>query len=168
MQITPLIPENAPFTADQRAWLNGFLAGVLQRSGGVNGVSAPAEAKKSLLIAFGSQSGNAESLAKRLAREASGRGFAARAAGLDSLQPADLIQDKNVLLITSTWGEGDMPDNAVSFWDAINQNGSSPKFDGVQYSVLALGDKNYAGTFCLARRTRSHPHCGSCGLRCGV
>ena len=150
MQITPLIPENAPFTADQRAWLNGFLAGVLQRGGGVNDISAPAEAKKPLLIAFGSQSGNAESLAKRLAREASGRGFAARAAGLDSLQPADLIKDKNVILITSTWGEGEMPDNAASFWDSINQNGSSPKFDGVQYSVLALGDKNYADTFCLA------------------
>ncbi len=89
-------------------------------------------------------------MAKRLAREASGRGFAARAAGLDSLQPADFVKDKNVLLITSTWGEGDMPDNAVSFWDSINQNGSSPKLDGVKFSVLALGDKNYGDTFCLA------------------
>ena len=150
MQITPLIPENAPFSVEQRAWLNGFLAGVLQRSGKGVVPMATAETKTPLLIAFGSQSGNAESLAKRLAREAAGRGFAARAAGLDSLQPADLVKDKNVLLITSTWGEGEMPDNAASFWDAINQNGSSPKFDGVQYSVLALGDKNYGDTFCLA------------------
>ena len=150
MKIVPLIPENAPFSAEQRAWLNGFLAGVLNR-GAAPGES-PTESKRSLLIAFGSQSGNAESLAKRLAREASGRGFAARAAGLDSLQPADFIKDKNVLLITSTWGEGDMPDNAVSFWDSINQNGSSPKLDGVQFSVLALGDKNYGETFCLAGR----------------
>jgi len=150
MQITPLIPDNAPFNAEQCAWLNGFLAAVLQRGGRAGDLQAPAEAKKPLLIAFGSQSGNAESLAKRLAREASGRGFAARAAGLDSLQPADFIKDQNVLLITSTWGEGDMPDNAASFWDAINQNGSSPKLDGVNYSVLALGDKNYGDTFCLA------------------
>jgi len=149
MKIVPLIPDNAPFSAEQRAWLNGFLAGVLNRGAPVGG-DASTESKRSLLIAFGSQSGNAESLAKRLAREAAGRGFAARAAGLDSLQPADLVKDKNVLLITSTWGEGDMPDNAISFWDAINQNGSSPKLDGVQYSVLALGDKNYADTFCLA------------------
>ncbi|MDZ4289606.1 MAG: flavodoxin domain-containing protein, partial [Prosthecobacter sp.] len=90
------------------------------------------------------------SLAKRLAREAASRGFAARAAGLDSLQPADLIREQNVLLVTSTWGEGDMPDNAISFWEAINQNGSSPNLDGVRYSVLALGDLNYGETFCLA------------------
>jgi sulfite reductase (NADPH) flavoprotein alpha-component len=149
MKIVPLIPDNAPFSVEQRAWLNGFLAGVLNRGAPAPG-AAHTESKRSLLIAFGSQSGNAESLAKRLAREASGRGFAARAAGLDSLQPADFIKDQNVLLITSTWGEGDMPDNAVSFWDTINQNGSSPKFDGVKYSVLALGDKNYSETFCLA------------------
>jgi len=149
MKIVPLIPDNAPFSVEQRAWLNGFLAGVLNRGAPVPG-AALTESKRSLLIAFGSQSGNAESLAKRLAREAAGRGFAARAAGLDSLQPADFIKDQNVLLIASTWGEGDMPDNAVSFWDAINQNGSSPKLDSVKYSVLALGDKNYADTFCLA------------------
>lgn len=152
MSRVPLIPESAPFTAEQRAWLNGFLAGLISRgeSPGVSLSPAAEMAKKSLLIAFGSQSGNAESLAKRLAREAASRGFAARAAGLDSLQPTDLIREQNVLLITSTWGEGDMPDNAISFWDSINQNGSSPKLDGVKYSVLALGDKNYGETFCLA------------------
>ena len=151
MKIVPLIPDSAPFSAEQRAWLNGFLAGVLNRKTPTVGLTT-SDMKQPLLIAFGSQSGNAERLAKRLAREATNRGFAARAAGLDSVQPADLIRDKNVLLITSTWGEGEMPDNAISFWDAINQNGSSPKLDGVSYSVLALGDKNYADTFCLAGR----------------
>lgn len=150
MNSVPVIPDNAPFSTEQRAWLNGFLAGVLNRGSAAAVVSSPQKAATPLLIAFGSQSGNAESLAKRLAREASGRGFAARAVGLDSLQPADLIKEQNVLLITSTWGEGDMPDNAVSFWDSLNQNGSSPKLDGVQYSILALGDKNYGDTFCLA------------------
>ncbi|HBJ87152.1 MAG TPA: sulfite reductase subunit alpha [Verrucomicrobiales bacterium] len=149
MTHVPLIPDNAPFSVEQRAWLNGFLAGVLNR-GVPAGMSAPAESKRPLLIAFGSQSGNAESLAKRLAREATSRGFTARAAGLDSLQPADLVKEQNVLVITSTWGEGDMPDNALSFWDSINQNGSSPKLDTVKFSVLALGDKNYGDTFCLA------------------
>lgn len=149
----PLIPDNAPFTAEQRAWLNGFLAGVLKQA------SAPAAAppleargRTPLLIAFGSQSGNAESLAKRLAKEAASRGFAAGVAGLDSLQAADLKNHPNLILVTSTWGEGEMPDNAAAFWDQLNQNGSSPSLHGLRYGVLALGDRNYGDTFCLAGR----------------
>lgn len=170
MTSVPLIPDNAPFSPEQRSWLNGFLAGMLSR-GQVDthaGLSAKTEAKRPLLIAFGTQSGNAESLAKKLAKEANARGFAAQAAGLDSLQASDLLPKKHLLLITSTWGEGDMPDNAVSFWESLNQNGSSPRLTGLKFSVLALGDKNYGDTFCLAGRkmderlealgaTRVHP-----------
>jgi len=151
MNVVPLIPDTAPFSSEQRAWLNGFLAGVFSR-GAAPDSAAPAELKQPLLIAFGSQSGNAEGLAKRLAKEAKERGFNARAAGLDTLQPEDFSKEGNVLIITSTWGEGDMPDNAASFWTAIDQNGSSPDFKGVRYSVLALGDRNYGDTFCLAGR----------------
>ena len=43
-----------------------------------------------------------------------------------------------------------MPDNAVGFWDGLNQNGSSPSLAGVDFAVLALGDRNYGDTFCLA------------------
>ncbi len=151
MSSVPLIPENAPFTTEQRAWLNGFLAGALSR--GQAAAAGGTEADKTqLLIAYGSQSGNAESLAKRLAKEAAGRGFAAGVAGLDSLQAADLPKHPNLLLITSTWGEGEMPDNAAAFWEQLNQNGSSPALAGVRYGVLALGDLNYGDTFCQAGR----------------
>jgi sulfite reductase (NADPH) flavoprotein alpha-component len=150
MTSIPLIPDSAPFSMEQRAWLNGFLAGLLSR--GTPSAVEPAVEKPRLLIAYGSQSGNAETLAKRLGKEASSRGFAARVAGLDSVQPSQLLEDKNVLVVTSTWGEGDMPDNAAPFWATLNQNGSSPKLEGVRFSVLALGDKNYGDTFCLAGR----------------
>ncbi len=154
MPPVPLIPESAPFNLEQRAWLNGFLAGFLSKGAvAVTGGAVPASQEKPrLLIAFGSQSGNAESLAKRLGKEASSRGFAAKVAGLDSVQPSSLAAEERVLVITSTWGEGDMPDNAESFWTGLNQNGSSPALGGLKYSVLALGDRNYGDTFCLAGR----------------
>jgi sulfite reductase (NADPH) flavoprotein alpha-component len=109
-------------------------------------------AQEPLLVLYGSQSGNAESLAKKLAKQANAKGFKSRAASLDAVAANTLVAEKNVMLVTSTWGEGDMPDNAQSFWTAINQNGSSPPLKGLRYSVLALGDKNYGDTFCLAGR----------------
>ncbi len=157
MSTIPIIPDSAPFNSEQRSWLNGFLAGVFSRSGlpsgSGGGPAAPApDEKPPLLILFGSQSGNAESFAKKLSKEATARGFAARAAGMDAVTAADLTKERQLLLVTSTWGEGDMPDNAVSFWDGLNQNGSSPQLSGLRYSVLALGDRNYGETFCLAGR----------------
>ena len=153
MPAVPIIPDSAPFTQEQRAWLNGFLAGVLSNDQAMGAASIPAaESKRPLLIAYGSQSGNAECFAKKLGKDAGGRGFAAQVSSLESLQTADLVKSQNLLLVTSTWGEGDMPDNAAIFWDHLNQNGSSPQLNGVKYSVLALGDKNYGDTFCLAGR----------------
>jgi sulfite reductase (NADPH) flavoprotein alpha-component len=75
MTSIPIIPESAPFTAEQRSWLNGFLAGVLSRGtplteGATMSSVSDAAAKEPLLVLFGSQSGNAESYAKRLAKEA--------------------------------------------------------------------------------------------------
>jgi sulfite reductase (NADPH) flavoprotein alpha-component len=75
-QTVPFIPDNAPFTPAQRAWLNGFLAGLYAQAPSGNGaaaISAPARTKLSVL--FGSQSGNSESLAKKLAKEAKNQGY---------------------------------------------------------------------------------------------
>ena len=68
----PCLPESAPFTAEQRAYLNGFLAGLLSRAP-VNNVNAPAPAPAAaplvpVTILFGTQTGNAETLVPAIAR----------------------------------------------------------------------------------------------------
>jgi sulfite reductase (NADPH) flavoprotein alpha-component len=135
----PFIPDNAPFTPSQRAWLNGFLAGMFcQTSAGAAAVAA----KPKVNVFFGSQSGNAESIAKRLVKEAKKQGYEATIAALEKASPAALAHEKCALIVTSTWGEGDPPDNAVKFWEQLKVD-NDLKLSSLNYSVLALGDTNY-------------------------
>ena len=67
MTPVPLIPDNAPFSPEQRSWLNGFLAGVFSRTGATPVAAAAPQALAPLTILFGSQTGTAENLAKKAA-----------------------------------------------------------------------------------------------------
>ena len=139
----PFIPDNAPFTPSQRAWLNGFLAGIFCQTAATAGVSQPiAAVKPKLNVLFGSQSGNAESIAKRMVKEAKKQGYDATIAALEKTSPAVLAQEKCALIVTSTWGEGDPPDNAVRFWEQLKTE-NDLKLSSLNYSILALGDTNY-------------------------
>ena len=141
----PYIPETAPFNAEQRAWLNGFLAGLLasnnaaQPAPQLNGASA-ANAEP-LLVLFGSQTSSAEGLAKKLAKESQTRGFAPTVLELNAYEKANLAAGGKAVIISSTWGEGDPPDNAVNFWNWLNAD-SAPRLENLQFAVLGLGDKN--------------------------
>jgi len=140
-ELVPVIPENAPFTPEQRAYLNGFLAGLFSRAPVANGATQPA-ASMPLSILFGSQTGNAEALAKRAANEARKLGFAPTVHDLASYAVDRLPSERRVLVITSTYGDGDPPDNAKPFWERI-RNGTAPSVADLQYAVLALGDSSY-------------------------
>ena len=149
----PYIPESAPFSEEQRQWLNGFLAGLfsdvaldsagLAASGAGTTVPALAPAPpKPVLILFGSQTGNAEGLAKKLNAEAGKRGYAPTLTDMAKFDVSALGKQSDLLIITSTWGEGDPPDNALGFWEGIKAE-DHPRLEGLRYSVLALGDHNY-------------------------
>jgi sulfite reductase (NADPH) flavoprotein alpha-component len=152
MQTTPFIPETAPFDATQRLWLNGYMAGLLAgknysppNGNGAEKISPPTVP---LLILFGSQTGTAEKIAKQIAKESKTRGCNSRVVDAAEHGKIDWSKETNLLIVTSTYGDGDMPDNAQGFWDWL-QTDDAKKLSHLNFSILALGDTNYE-QFCAA------------------
>ena len=83
------LPSDAPFNPAQRAWLEGFLAG-FGAPGAATGAGTAAPPPPPLTIVYASQTGTAESLAKKLAKAARAKGRAAKAVDIQSLDLTSL------------------------------------------------------------------------------
>ncbi|MGO4899842.1 assimilatory sulfite reductase (NADPH) flavoprotein subunit [Bacillus sp. GM2] len=138
-------------TASQKAWLSGYLAAVQTADAPAALETLPAEApaaspaqpvSKEVTILFGSQTGNAQGLAENAAKTLTERGFQVTVSSMSDFKPNQLKKLKNLLIVVSTHGEGDPPDNALSFHEFLHGR-RAPKLDDLRYSVLALGDTSY-------------------------
>ena len=150
MEKMTFIPETAPFDTNQRLWLNGYMAGLLAGKNFtfVNGSGRDPKPTIPLVILYGSQTGTAEKIAKQIAKESKGRSCNPRVLEAAEHGKIDWAKENNLLVVTSTYGDGDMPDNAQLFWDWL-QTDAAAGLAHLNFSVLALGDTNYE-QFCAA------------------
>ena len=146
-----ILPKNykTPFSFDQESWMEGFITGLKHQSNSINNnIKEKNDSETLINILFGTQTGNSESVAEDLANFALSNGFKTQINALDDIEMNNLSKMKNVAIITSTYGEGEMPDNAQLFWNALSSN-TAPQLNNMNYSVLALGDTGYE-EFCHA------------------
>ena len=146
-----ILPKNykTPFSFDQESWMEGFITGLKHQSNSINNNIREKNDSETLInILFGTQTGNSESVAEDLSNFALSNGFKTQINALDDIEMNNLSKMKNVAIITSTYGEGEMPDNAQLFWNALSSN-TAPQLNNMNYSVLALGDTGYE-EFCHA------------------
>jgi sulfite reductase (NADPH) flavoprotein alpha-component len=143
--LVPYIPDNAPFTPEQRGWLNGFLAGLFSAAPAPETAAAAPLAPIKITVLHASQSGTGEGLARKLSKELKAKGFVPTVASLSTYTPDALAAEEHAVIIASTY-LGYPPDAVKPFFQQLTLD-NAPKLEKLRYSVLALGDKHYE-TFC--------------------
>jgi sulfite reductase (NADPH) flavoprotein alpha-component len=127
----------------QLAWASGYLAA---KSEGSSVATLPTAAQTqvaaTLTILFSSQTGNAKGVAGQLAKSAEAAGISVNLKNVAEYKPKALKAETHLLIVTSTNGEGEPPDDAIEFHEFLNSK-KAPKLPNLNYSILALGDSSY-------------------------
>lgn len=139
-----LLNELLPaLSQEQKIWLNGYLSASFSSEAivQVEEVTAPAKTVTATVL-YGSQTGNAKALAVQFGKELAQNNIEVEVTSMADFPVKKLKKVENLLIIASTQGEGDAPDNAKSFYDFLHSS-RAPQLTEANYSVLALGDTSY-------------------------
>lgn len=141
-------------TETQQIWLSGYLT-ALHRAPAAEATQqlAPVAAEaistgtgkavsKEVTILFGSQTGNSQRLSEELSRKLKEQGFEVNLSSMSDFKPKGLKKVQNLLILVSTHGEGDPPDNALPFYEFLHSK-RAPQLEDLRFSVLSLGDTSY-------------------------
>ena len=128
----------------QLAWASGYLAAKSEANPVANAVATATQAQASatLTILYASQTGNAKGVASGLADAAKSAGITVNLKNVADYKAKSLKSETHVLIVASTNGEGEPPDDAIEFHEFLYSK-KAPKLDGVKFSVLSLGDSSY-------------------------
>ncbi len=151
INLTPLSDEQqrqlnqvlATLNTQQLAWVSGYLYGLSQTGlqPAVTGTAAAAPGGN-LTILYGSQTGNAKGVASAIKAQAEARGLPVTLASMADYKPKQLKKESHLLVIVSTYGEGEPPESAVDLHDQLKK-GKIGKLEGLKFAVLGLGDSSY-------------------------
>ena len=139
--LNELLPK---LTIEQKIWLNGYLSAPQATLEAIVEQAPPAAqpVTKTITILYGSQTGNSQGLAEKYAAALKAQQVDVTVSSLGKFKASNLKKINNLLLIVSTHGEGDPPDQAIQFYEFLHSK-RAPKLEHLQYSVLALGDSSY-------------------------
>lgn len=140
-------------TPEQRLWLSGYLAANQQGSMTSDDTqqiqqvpeatpSTEAVKPRDITVLYGSETGNAQSLAELLDQRLTENGYTVTLSSMDAFKTKELKKVEDLFIVSATHGEGDPPDNAITFHEFLHSR-KAPKLEGLRYSVLALGDESY-------------------------
>lgn len=146
-QIGQLQLAASELSPQQLAWVSGYFWGVSQTSGAAQPINQAAAAVSSepagkLSIIYASQTGNAKGVAEALKAEASASGISVELFDASDYKGKNLAKETHVIIVASTNGEGEAPDNAIELHEYI-QSKKAPKLDNLKYAVIGLGDSSY-------------------------
>lgn len=148
--LTPLSDEQqrqlsqalSTLNTQQLAWVSGYLYGLSQAGSQPAVTGAAAAASGSLTILYGSQTGNAKGVASAIKAQAEARGLPVTLTSMADYKPKQLKKETHLLVVVSTYGEGEPPESAVDLYEQLKK-GKVGKLEGLKFAVLGLGDSSY-------------------------